>query len=390
MSVVALAIDALLPALDVIGITIGTQNTADNQLIITMIFLGLGVFPLLFGPIADAMGRKPIVYMGFALFLVASIVCVFAQSLEVMIVGRILQGIGLSAPRTICIAIIRDLYHGDYMARILSFVTVVFLLIPIVAPAAGKFVLDHYNWQGIFYAQLGFSALVCAWFWKRQRETLAVEKRVPFTRHLFMDGFKQVVREKSTMGYTLISGFVFGSFMVYLSGSQQIFEVQYGMKEEFPFIFAGLSIAIGLAIFTNGSLVLKFGMQKMVSTALLGFFIISTLYVVLFYGQENPSIWVIMGFFGLQFFAIGFLFGNLRALAMEPMGHIAGIAAAITGLISTLMAIPISTFIGRFIEYKVWPIFFGFMICSFISLWLMQYSKKAARKKQLLMNGESQ
>ena len=146
MSAVALAIDALLPALSYIGITIGTQQETDNQLIIIMIFLGLGVGPLVFGPLSDCLGRKPVVYMGFGLFILASFICVFATSLEVMIIGRILQGIGLSAPRTIAIAMVRDKYSGDYMARIMSFVTVVFLLVPTVAPAAGKFILDHYNW----------------------------------------------------------------------------------------------------------------------------------------------------------------------------------------------------------------------------------------------------
>lgn len=381
MSVVALAIDALLPALDVIGITLGTSNPADNQLIITMIFLGLGVGPLFFGPISDAIGRKPIVYMGFVIFLFASFLCVYAESLEIMITGRILQGIGLSAPRTISIAIIRDIYEGDYMARILSFVTVVFLLVPIVAPAAGKFVLDRFNWQGIFYVQLGFSGLVCLWFWKRQRETLLPNKRVAFTKLLFIKGFKEVIREKSTMGYTAISGLVFGAFMVYLSGSQHIFQEQYDLKEEFPLIFAGLSIAIGLAIFTNGSFVVRFGMEKMVSTALYLFLGVSLLYVILYSNGDNPSITVLMMFFAVQFFAIGFLFGNLRALAMQPMGHIAGMAAAITGFISTLMAIPISTFIGRFIQDSVLPVFIGFMICGLISVLLMRYARKAAREK---------
>jgi len=380
MAVVALAIDALLPALDVIGITIGTQQPADNQLIITMIFLGLGVGPLLFGPVSDAKGRKPIVYMGFGVFLIASFICVFANSLPVMIVGRILQGIGLSAPRTISIAIIRDKYSGDYMARIMSFVTVVFLLVPIVAPAAGKMVLEYYNWQGIFYVQLFFSALVCLWFWRRQPETLKLEKRIPFTRKRFNEGFKEVLTQKATMGFTFISGFILGAFLVYLSGSQQIFEMQYGLKEEFPLIFAGLSIAIGIAIFTNGSLVVRFGMLRLVTLSLYAFFTISALFVVMFYGQPNPSIGVLMAFFAVQFFAIGFLFGNLRALAMEPMGHIAGMAAAITGLISTLMGIPISTFIGRYIENSVLPIFIGFFICGLLSILVLVYIKKTPAK----------
>lgn len=368
MSVTALAIDALLPALDVIGIAIGTQTPADNQLLVTMIFVGLGIGPLVFGPLSDATGRKLSVYLGFIIFIIASFVCVSAETLEMMILGRILQGIGLSAPRTVCIAIIRDLYDGDYMARIMSFVTVVFLLIPIVAPAMGKFVLDHYNWKGIFYVQMLISIGVAIWFLIRQKETLTVENKIPFTLNRVINGFRETTKHLQTMGYTLISGFVVGSFLVYLSSSQQIFEVQYNMKESFPFIFAGLAVSIGTAIFLNGTFVIRFGMKKMVTWSLIGFFTVSILYVLLFHNTPHPSIYVLIGFFAMQFFCIGFLFGNLRALAMVPVGHIAGIAAAVTGFISTLMAVPISTFIGRYVENSTLPLFIGFSVCSGLSL----------------------
>lgn len=375
MSVVALAIDALLPALDIIGVAIGTERIVDNQLIITMIFLGLGIGPMLFGPISDSIGRKPMVYVGFGIFFIASILCVYAQSLEVMIAGRILQGIGLSAPRTLAIAIVRDKFSGDYMARVMSFVTVVFLLIPIVAPAMGKWVLDAYHWQAIFYVQMLIGVLVTLWFWKRQPETLAPENRRAFTVNVFLQAFVEVFKHKTTIGYTLISGFIVGSFLVYLSGSQQIFENMYGLKEEFPYIFAGLAIAVGTAIFLNGTWVLKFGMRKLVDLSLVGYFISSVVYVIAFYKGGNPSVIVLLSFFAVQFFCIGFLFGNLRALAMEPVGHIAGIAAAITGLISTLMAVPISTFIGRFLDKSTLPLFLGFAVCSGISLIILAFIK---------------
>ncbi|WP_282079189.1 multidrug effflux MFS transporter [Aquimarina algiphila] len=380
MSIVALAIDALLPALDIIGVTIGVTQIADNQLLITMIFLGLGIGPLFFGPISDSFGRKPVVYMGFLLFIIASFICIFATSIEMMVVGRILQGIGLSAPRTIAIAMIRDIYSGDYMARIMSFVTVVFLLVPIIAPALGKFVLDHYNWQAIFYIQLIFGLLVSFWFWKRQAETLDVSKRIKFTSNIFLDGLKELLKYKTTMGYTLISGFIVGSFMVYLSTSQQIFEQQYNLKEEFPYIFGLLAIAIGSAIFLNGTLVLKYGMEKLVTTSLFAFFVISLLYIVLFYNSPNPNVVILLIFFGIQFFAIGFLFGNLRALAMEPIGHIAGIGAAITGFISTIMAVPISTYIGRFVITSTLPLFIGFLVCSILSIVILMYLKVSTKK----------
>ncbi len=385
MSVTALAIDALLPALDTIGIAIGTETAADNQLLVTMIFMGLGIGPLLFGPLSDAYGRKSSVYIGFAIFIGASFICVNAESLAVMILGRLLQGVGLSAPRTICIAIIRDLFEGDYMARIMSFVTVVFLLVPIVAPAMGKVILDYYDWQSIFYVQIIISLLVAFWFWRGQRETLAEEKRIPFGTKRIIKGFKETIKYKRTMGFTIIQGFIVGSFLVYLSASQQIFEVQYGLKEEFPYIFAGLAIAIGSAIFLNGSFVVRFGMEKLVTLALIGFFIASLLYLVVFYQGSRPDVMVLVGFFAMQFFFIGFLFGNLRALAMEPVGHIAGIGAAITGLISTLMAVPISTLIGRHVEQTTYPLFIGFSVCAGISLVILYFIKKEARSHKTVV-----
>ncbi len=388
MSIVALAIDALLPALDIIGITIGTRQIADNQLLITMIFLGLGIGPLIFGPISDSIGRKPVVYMGFVLFIIASFICIFATSVEMMVLGRILQGVGLSAPRTIAIAMIRDIYSGDYMARIMSFITVVFILVPIIAPALGKFVLDHYDWQAIFYIQVLFSLLVSFWFWKRQAETLEISKRIKFTSTIFMDGLKELMQYKTTIGYTLISGFIVGSFMVYLSTSQQIFEQQYQLKEEFPYIFGLLAISIGSAIFLNGTLVLKYGMEKLVTTSLLAFFGISLLYIVLFYNSSNPSVEVLLLFFGMQFFAIGFLFGNLRALAMQPIGHIAGIGAAITGFVSTIMAVPISTYIGRFVLNTTLPLFIGFLVCALLSIVILVYIKVAVKKTECYSLGK--
>jgi len=182
------------------------------------------------------------------------------------------------------------------------------------------------------------------------------------------------------MAFTIIQGFIIGSFLVYISASQQIFEKQYGLKEQFPYIFAGLAIAIAAATFLNGSFVVRFGMKKLITWAIIGFFVISLTYVVLFYNTTQPSIYVLIGFFAMQFFCVGFLFGNLRALAMQPVGHIAGIGAAVTGFIATMMSVPISTFIGRYVEETTLPLFIGFSICGGISLgilvWLHNGNKK--------------
>lgn len=375
MSLVALSIDAILPALSNIGETIGVTNSADNQLLITMIFLGLGFGQLIFGPISDSFGRKPIIYFGFIVFVLASFICVSATSLEMMLAGRLLQGIGLSAPRTISTAMVRDSFSGDYMAKIMSFIVVIFILIPVVAPAIGKILLDAYGWKFIFNSQLIYGVFVILWLWKRQPETLAEENRKPFTLSLFIDGAKEFIKHKQAIIFTLISGLITGAFMVYLSASEQIFREQYNLSEEFPYIFAGCAIAVGLATFLNGTFVIRFGMLNLVKTFMVLFTLNALAYVLLFYGKVNPNIITLLIFFGLQFFAIGFLFGNLRALAMQPIGHIAGVGAAINGFVSTIMAVPIATYIGRFITTTSLPLFIGFLVCGSISLILLAILK---------------
>ena len=383
MSLVALAIDALLPAIVDISKSIHVTDATNNQLFITMIFLGLGFGQLISGPLSDSFGRKPVIYCGFIVFAFASFICVFATSLEMMIVGRLLQGVGLSAPRTISIAMVRDRFSGNYMAKVMSFIVVIFLLVPVIAPAIGKLMLDTYGWRSIFYSQLIFGFFTMLWVWKRQPETLKIENRKKFKFSLFSDGIKEFFKHKDAVVFTFFSGLITGSFIVYLSASQLIFEEQYHLKDEFPYIFAALSISIGLATFLNGKLVVKLGMLKLISIFTVLFTVIPIIYLLFFFGEQNPNISILLIFFGLQFFSIGFLFGNTRALAMQPIGHIAGVGAAINGFISTIMAVPIATFIGSFINKTALPLFMGFFICGFISLLLLASLK--LRKKNAII-----
>ncbi|WP_430408441.1 multidrug effflux MFS transporter [Kordia sp.] len=378
MSIVALSIGAILPALETIGIDINVTQSADNQLLITMIFLGLGFGQLIFGPLSDSIGRKPIIYAGFLLFVLASILCVLAPNLEIMVLGRILQGIGLSAPRTISIAMVRDRFSGDYMAKIMSFIVAFFILVPVIAPALGKLMLDAFGWRSIFNSQLLFGAIIMIWLWKRQPETLSPENKTKLSLSLFIDGLKEFMKFKTAIAFTLISGFITGAFMVYLSASQQIFQEQYGMAEEIPYLFAAIAVSVGFATFLNGKFVLKYGMLALVKVFLIAFTGISLVYVIAFY-NHNPNVYIVMTFFSLLFFFIGFLFGNLRSLAMEPVGHIAGVGAAINGFVSTVMAVPIATYIGGFVKTTASPLFLGFFACGAISLLIMFLLKRMIR-----------
>ena len=376
MSIVALSIDAVLPALPEIGFHLSTENPNDNQKLITMIFLGLGIGQMLFGPLSDSFGRKPIVYAGFFVFIIASLICLTTKSFEMMIFGRVLQGIGLSAPRTMSIAMVRDSYSGDYMAKILSIVVMAFILVPVIAPTLGQFLLHSYNWKSIFVFTLIFGILVMLWFWRRQPETLHSKHKITFRFAIFKTGAIAFFKIRPAVIYTLLSGFITGSFMVYLSSSQQIFEEQYGLGDLFPYIFASMAVAIGFATYINSTLVVKYGMRRIVHIALICFIIVALIYIILFSSGRNPDILTFLIFLAFQFTCIAFLFGNYRALAMEPLGHIAGIGAALNGFISTIMAVPIANYIGSFVNTSVLPLFIGFFITGVICLILFYLIKK--------------
>jgi len=238
----------------------------------------------------------------------------------------------------------------------------------------------QFGWQSIFTFNLIFGFIVILWFWKRQPETLHNKYKITFRLSIFKTGSISFFKIKSAVVYTLLSGLVTGSFMVYLSTSQQIFQVQYDLGDYFPYIFASLATTIGLATLLNSTIVMRFGIWNLVHIAMISFVLISLTYVVLFWSGINPSIEILMVFLMLQFTSIAFLFGNYRALAMQPMGHIAGIGSALNGFISTVMAVPIANFIGGFVKTSVLPLFIGFLVAGVIGLILFYTVKKPARQ----------
>ena len=376
MSNVAFAIDAVLPALADIGLALEVSDNNQLQYIVTFLFLGLGLGELLFGTLSDSFGRKPIVYIGVGIFILASFIVVFAPSLEIFLLGRFIQGIGLSASRSVSIAIIRDTYRGDKMARIMSFIMTIFMLIPMLAPLLGQVILNSYNWQAIFYFQLFFISITIVWFGFRQKETLIESKRIPISKGLFIDGLKEYFRYKTTIMYMAIAGIVQGTFIAYLSASQQIFQIQYGLVNEFVYIFGGLALAMGFSSLLNGIFVEKYGMLKLVNISLYGFTFSALIYILLFGINTNPSVGVLIAFLAIQFLFIGLVFGNLSALAMQPIGHIAGIGAAIYNFISLFLAVIVATLIGMFIENTAVPLFIGFFLSGIFSIVSIQQTNQ--------------
>lgn len=386
MSNVAFAIDAILPGLNTIGSYLKVGNETSLQLIVSIIFLGLGFGQLLSGVLTDSIGRKKTVYWGVVVFSLGSAICILSTDLTVMLIGRFIQGLGLSFPRTVCLSIIRDTYKGKYMARIMSFITVVFIIVPMIAPIIGQTIIRFFDWKSVFIFQLIFVSFITTWFAIRQRETLKEEDRRDISLGTFTNGGKEFFKYSDSVLYTLISGAITGSFLVYLSNANRIFQDQYGFKDEFPFIFGGFALALGLATFLNGHLVVKIGMKKIVLVALTFFCATSLLYVSLFGFSENPPFPVILAFIIVQFICIGFVFGNVRSMAMEPLGHIAGMGSALNGFISTVVSVPIATLIGSFIDDTALPMFAGFLVLGFISLLAIFIKQKRGTQRAPLSN----
>ncbi|MEJ6736441.1 MAG: multidrug effflux MFS transporter [Flavobacteriales bacterium] len=363
IALTALSIDAMLPALTNIGTDLGVTAPNDNQLIISILFLGLAIGQLFYGPLSDNIGRKPAVYFGLLIFGIGCIISMFSKDLTTMLVGRCLQGIGLSGPRVVTIAIIRDLYKGERMAQVMSFVLAVFIAVPAIAPAVGQGVLYIADWRMIFVVLLSLGTIAFIWFYLRQEETLTKENRMKFSFANLRKKLKEIITIRSTIAYTLAAGFISSAFVGFLNSSQQVFQIQFGLGERFPIYFAAIALSLGLASFVNGKLVIRYGMQKMVRSAALSIVVIS----IIFYGLINtmivtPSLTFFMLYLLSTVFFVGILFGNLNSMAMEPLGHMAGIGAAIVGSVSTFISVPFGTYIGMQYNGSVEPMVMGFLV----------------------------
>ena len=347
MSLVALAIDAMLPALPAIGRDLGVPRPNDTQFVITSLFLGLGLGQMLFGPLSDRIGRRPAIHAGLALFMIGCLVSIFASTFEAMLAGRFLQGIGAAGPRIVTVALVRDQYEGRRMARLMSFAMAVFILVPTVAPALGQGILWLGGWRAIFTTFFVIAAIAFAWFALRQPETLPADRRRPFSPGAIARAVVEVLGIRSALGYTIATGFVFAPFVAYLSSAQQIFQDAYGTGALFPFWFGVLALAIGGASLANGRLVMKHGMRRLSKVAIGSIVVISVAaWAGAFAFAGLPPFWLFMAYLLAVFLCIGLLFGNLNALAMEPLGHIAGVGAAVVASLATFISVPLGALVG--------------------------------------------
>jgi DHA1 family bicyclomycin/chloramphenicol resistance-like MFS transporter len=380
ISLVAMSIDAMLPALGVIASDLGAGSPNDRQLVLTSFFVGLTAGILVWGPISDSVGRKPAMYAGIGLFIAGGLLCGVATGFTGVLVGRAVQGAGAAAPRIVAIAMVRDLYAGRAMARVMSFVTSVFIVVPVFAPAIGQAILLVAHWRVIFLSLVAMAVVDVAWLALRQPETLAPARRRRFAIRTVLRGALEAFRNRVTLGYMTANGLVFGAFIGYLATSQQIFQEQYGMGRLFPVFFGVLSVAIGLAAVVNARLVMRFGMRALSKWALradcalsIGFFALLCLI------GGHPPLALFMAYLVPCFFFNGLLFGNYTARAMEPMGHIAGVASAVVGSVSTLLSLATGTPIGRAYDGTVRPLVAGFAVLGLASLIVTEWAERGER-----------
>ncbi|MGK0496822.1 multidrug effflux MFS transporter [Neptuniibacter pectenicola] len=374
---VAMSIDLMLPALSQIGQDLEVLRDNDTQLIITTIFIGVAIGHIFYGPLADVVGRKPATYLGFAIFILGTSISLFSYSMDMMLLGRFLQGLGAAGPRIVTIAIVRDKSEGPEMARVMSLIMTVFVLVPVVAPIIGQGILWLSGWRMMFVFLLVAALAILLWFGLRLPETLTVEKRSKFSVKIVMNSFKEVISNRVAMAYVIASGLGFGAFLGFLNSVQQVLQDLYHLGAKFPFYFAVLATGIGVASFINSKLVMRFGMKTLVLGTQMITIIISLLALIsTFWLGAVPPLWCVMVYFMLVLMGIGLLFGNLNALSMEPFGHIAGLASGLIGGVSTLIAVIAGMLVGQAFNQTLIPIMLGFILLPGLSFAMTYWASR--------------
>ena len=348
-AIVAFSIDGMLPALPRIARELTPDDVNAAQLIVTSFVLGMGVGTLFVGPISDTFGRKPTIVGGVAIYILGAALASMAQSLELLLAARVLQGLGAAGPRIVTLAMVRDLHSGRQMARIVSFAMMIFTLVPAVAPSVGAVIIAGFGWRGIFGAVIGFSLIGSLWMVLRQPETLPKARRRPLRLSPLVRAAREVMSHRVVVTSIAVQTLVYGALFGTLSSTQQIFDISFGRATSFPVWFAVIALMAGGASFLNATLVVRLGMRLLITVTLGAQVVLSVVMAAMCAAGVWPDwlyfpaylVWTIS-----VFFMTGLTLGNLNALALEPLGHIAGMAASVNGFIATVLAVALAVPIG--------------------------------------------
>lgn len=366
---IAFSIDAMLPALPDIGATLSPDDTNRAQLIVTSFVLGMGCGTFFTGPLSDAFGRKPVIFVGSSLYCLGALAAYFSQSLETILISRVLMGLGAAAPRVVAIAIVRDLYVGRDMARIMSLVMMIFTLVPAFAPLLGTGIIAVSDWRGIFAAFAIFSVITVVWMGFRLVEPLKKEDRRPLRLPQMLAALREMVNHPTVRLSILAQTFCMAMLFTIIVMVQPAYDEVFDRAESFPVWFMIVALMAGTASFLNASLVGRVGMRRMVTWAL-GVQIIgsSAMFVTTQFTIADPmSFYIFVAWQTSVFFMVGLTLGNLNAIAMEPMGHIAGMAASVMGAISTVAAAFIAAPVGLLFDGTIVPMVGGVLTAAILA-----------------------
>lgn len=366
---VAFSIDGMLPGLPVIAAELTPQSPKNAQGVLVAFMLGMGLGTFFVGPISDAVGRRPVIFIGLSFFSVMGCVAYLSHSLEVICLARFFQGLGAAAPRIVAQAVIRDLYEGRKMAQLISFVMVIFSLTPAIAPLLGEQIIHLTGWRGIFLAFALFGILQLIWFGTRLKETHPIEKRRQFKRHQIIPSLREMWSIQQVRTSILAQSFCYGLLFSSIVLIQPIFDQAFGRAESFAKWFAAIAVMGALANFLNARLVIRYGMRTMVLAGLgiqLALSLTALLYFMLIPHAAPSAFWVYLFWQFSVFFQVGFTLGNLNALALQPLSHMAGFGASVTGGVSTVLAASMASLVNLFFDQSPMSLIAGcvLMICA--------------------------
>ena len=373
----AFAIDIMLPGLQQIGAGLGEPDANRRQLVIPAYMIGFGLLQMVFGPLSDRYGRRGPLLIGLCIYVVAALSAFVVKDFNSLVALRFVQGGGAAASAVIGIALVRDLFVGDQMAKTMSLVFMVMMLSPIFAPGLGQFLLVVLDWRGLFMFMAGLGSLVTLWVWWRLPETLKPEHRRPVGFKSFIEGFGIVFSNRVALTYIMATALLFGALMGFLTSSQQVYVTTYGVGPWFPAFFAAGGVVAAIGGFINSQLVSKYGMRRISNLALLVFTAAVGAELLLGWMQLLP----VGGFFALSavtFFTFSMIMPNFGALAMEPLGEVAGTAASAQGVLQMVLGAAIGAFIGQQFDGTTVPLAMGMLVLSLAAMVLINVRGRRA------------
>ena len=377
MALNALAIDIMLPGLQEIGASLGVESENHRQYVISAYLMGFAVAQLAYGPLADRFGRKAPMLAGLGIYIVAASLGAFAPTFEALLLFRFVHGIGSAATRVITVSIIRDVFGGRQMAEVMSLVMMVFMIVPIIAPGTGQVIMLFGEWHLIFVFMAAAAIVVSLWMKLRLPETLNPADRRPFTVRSIGEAFAIVLTNRVALCYTLASTFIFGALFGFINSAQQIYVGIYELGALFPVAFAAVAAFMSLASYLNSRLVGRFGMRRLSHGALIGFMLVSAVWFVLsLFGTIPFPLFLLL--FALAMFQFGLIGSNFNALAMEPLGHVAGTASAVLGFMGTAGGGLIGALLGQAFDGTTTPLgagFFGVALAGLVFVLIAERGK---------------